>query len=75
MHAAHNVANACIAYAVAERFGCTRAQAVAALADFAGADGAWRMAERNLKFERFRLNCQGVALRHDETNCCDMTIA
>ncbi|MGN0853983.1 MAG: UDP-N-acetylmuramoyl-tripeptide--D-alanyl-D-alanine ligase [Kiritimatiellia bacterium] len=32
---AHNVANAALAYALAERFGVTRAEAVAALADFA----------------------------------------
>ena len=38
----HNVSNACIAYAVAERFGCTRAQAVAALADFALPGARWR---------------------------------
>ena len=42
----HNVSNACIAYAVAERFGCTRAQAVAALADFALPGARWRKVEK-----------------------------
>ena len=44
---AHNVANACIAYAVAERFGVTREQAKAALADFALPGARWRRSERN----------------------------
>ena len=43
----HNVSNACIAYAVAERFGCTRSQAVAALADFALPGARWRRVEKN----------------------------
>ena len=43
---AHNVANACIAYAVAERYGVTRDQAVAALADFALPGARWRKAEK-----------------------------
>lgn len=43
---AHNVANAALAYAVAERFGVTRAQAVAALADFALPGARWRRSER-----------------------------
>ena len=43
---AHNVANACLAYAVAERYGVSRAQAVAALADFALPGDRWRRAEK-----------------------------
>ena len=43
----HNVSNACIAYAVAARFGCTQAQAVAALADFALPGARWRKVEKD----------------------------
>ena len=43
---AHNVANACIAYAVAERYGVSHDQAVAALADFALPGARWRKAEK-----------------------------
>ena len=43
---AHNVSNACLAYAVAERYGVTREQAVAALADFALPGSRWRKAEK-----------------------------
>ena len=43
----HNVSNACIAFAVAERFGCTRVQAVAALADFALPGARWRKVEKD----------------------------
>ena len=43
---AHNVANACIAYAVAERFGVTRERAAAALRDFALPGARWRKVER-----------------------------
>ena len=43
----HNVSNACIAFAVASRFGCTREQAVAALADFALPGARWRRVERD----------------------------
>jgi len=42
----HNVANACLAFAVAESLGCTRAQAVAALADFALPGARWRKSEK-----------------------------
>jgi len=42
----HNVANACLAFAVAESLGCTREQAVAALADFALPGARWRRTER-----------------------------
>ena len=42
----HNVANACIAYAVAVRFGVTRDQAVSALADFALPGSRWRRVEK-----------------------------
>ena len=42
----HNVSNACIAFAVASRFGCTREQAVAALADFALPGARWRKVEK-----------------------------
>ena len=38
----HNVSNACLAFAVAERFGATREQAVAALRDFALPGSRWR---------------------------------
>lgn len=39
------------------------------------ARGEWLdLNERNLKFERFHLNCQGVRLRYDKSCCCDMTI-
>lgn len=44
---AHNVSNAALAYAVAERFGVTRAQAVAALADFVLPGARWRKAEKD----------------------------
>ena len=43
---AHNVANACIAYAVAARFGVTRERAVAALRDFALPGARWRKVEK-----------------------------
>ena len=43
---AHNVANACIAYAVAERFGVTREKAVAALRDFVLPGARWRKVEK-----------------------------
>ena len=43
---AHNVANACIAYAVAERFGVTREMAVGALRDFALPGARWRKVEK-----------------------------
>ena len=43
---AHNVANACVAYAVAERFGVTREMAVGALHDFALPGARWRKVEK-----------------------------
>ena len=43
----HNVSNACLAFAVAERFGVTREQAVAALADFALPGARWRKVEKD----------------------------
>ena len=43
---AHNVANACIAYAGAERFGVTRDKAVAVLRDFALPGSRWRKIEK-----------------------------
>ena len=43
---AHNVANACIAYALAERFGATREKAAAALLDFALPGARWRKVEK-----------------------------
>ena len=43
---AHNVANACVAYAVAERFGVTREKAVGALHDFALPGARWRKVEK-----------------------------
>ena len=43
---AHNVANACIAYAVAERLGVAREKAVAALRDFALPGARWRKVEK-----------------------------
>lgn len=43
----HNVSNACLAYAVAERFGITHEQAVAALADFALPGSRWRKVEKD----------------------------
>ena len=43
----HNVANACLAFAVAESFGATREQAVAALRNFALPGARWRKIERN----------------------------
>ena len=43
---AHNVANACIAYAVAERFGVTHEMAVAALRGFALPGSRWRKVEK-----------------------------
>ena len=42
----HNVSNACIAYAVAERFGVTREQAVAALKGFSLPGARWRKTEK-----------------------------
>lgn len=42
----HNVSNACLAFAVAEHFGATREQAVAALADFALPGSRWRKIEK-----------------------------
>ena len=42
----HNVANACLAFAVAEHFGCTRERAVAALAGFALPGSRWRKVEK-----------------------------
>ena len=42
----HNVANACLAFAVAERFGATREGAVAALRDFALPGARWRTVEK-----------------------------
>lgn len=44
---AYNVSNACLAYALAERFGVTRAQAVAALADFSLPGARGRRVEKN----------------------------
>jgi len=44
---AHNVSNACLAFAVAERFGVTREQAVAALAGFALPGARWRRREKD----------------------------
>lgn len=44
---AHNVSNACLAFALAERFGVTREQAVAALKDFALPGARWKMSERD----------------------------
>lgn len=44
---AHNVSNAAIAYAVAERFGVTHEEAKAALADFALPGARWRRCERD----------------------------
>lgn len=43
---AHNVANACIAHAVAERFGATREKVVAVLRDFALPGARWRKVEK-----------------------------
>ena len=43
---AHNVANACIAYAVAGRFGVTRDMAAGALRDFALPGARWRKIEK-----------------------------
>jgi len=42
----HNVSNACIAYAVARRYGVTPEQAKAALADFALPGARWRRTEK-----------------------------
>ena len=42
----HNVSNACIAFEVARRFGVTREQAKAALADFALPGARWRKEEK-----------------------------
>ncbi len=42
----HNIANACLAFAVAERFGCTREGAKAALAGFALPGERWRRIEK-----------------------------
>ncbi len=44
---AHNVSNAALAFALAERFGATREQAVAALADFALPGARWRRTKKN----------------------------
>ncbi len=43
----HNVSNACIAFAVAERLGVTREQAKEALADFALPGARWRKVEKD----------------------------
>ena len=43
---AHNVANACVAFAAAERFGVTRERAVEALRDFALPGARWRKVEK-----------------------------
>ena len=43
---AHNVANACIAYECAKRFGVTRGMAVGALRDFALPGARWRKIEK-----------------------------
>ena len=43
----HNVSNACIAFAAAERLGVSRGQAIAALADFALPGARWRRVERD----------------------------
>ena len=43
---AHNVSNACLAFAVADRFGATRERAVAALRDFALPGSRWRKVEK-----------------------------
>lgn len=43
----HNISNACIAYAVAERFGVTHEQAKSALADFALPGSRWRKVCKN----------------------------
>ena len=42
----HNVSNACIAYAVAERYGVTHEQAVAALKGFSLPGARWRKTEK-----------------------------
>lgn len=44
---AHNVSNACLAFAIAERFGVTREQAFAALRDFALPGARWKVSEKN----------------------------
>ena len=44
---AHNVSNAAIAFAAAERYGVTREQAGAALADFRLPGARWKRSERN----------------------------
>ena len=44
---AHNVSNACLAFALAERFGVTREQAVAAFKGFALPGARWKMSERD----------------------------
>ena len=44
---AHNVSNACLAFALAERFGVTREMAVAALADFALPGARWKVVEKD----------------------------
>ena len=43
----HSVANACLAFAVAEHFGVSREQAAAALSDFSLPGSRWRKVERN----------------------------
>ena len=42
----HNVSNACLAFAVAEHFGVSREQAVAALVEFALPGSRWRKVDR-----------------------------
>jgi len=42
----HNVTNACIAFAVASRYGVTHGQALSALADFSLPGARWRKAEK-----------------------------
>ncbi len=43
----HNVSNACLAFALAERLGVTREDAVSALADFSLPGARWRRSERD----------------------------
>ena len=42
----HNVSNACLAFALAERFGATREGCIAALAGFALPDSRWKKVEK-----------------------------
>ncbi len=44
---AHNVSNACLAFALAQRFGVTREQAVSALKNFALPGARWKVTEKN----------------------------